>query len=292
MPHKPNDAVQTRQRHTASRISSYYEQSAVDYSFLWSRHHLHFGYWDENTTSHAASLLNMNRQVAARANLHWLDRVLDAGCGVGGFAVWMALHYGVDVHGVTIVPEQIARARQHALASGVAHAVSFHLRDYTATGFRAGSFQAVVAIESICHADDKRAFLREAYRLLVPGGRLVVCDGFRRRRTTGEDELLMRSWLDGWAVPDLTTSEEFTTWAREAGFQDVKLEDIERYVRPSHYRLHRMARLAYLPALALEKLGIRSAVQTGNVRAARDQWFALERDLWFQGIFSATKKLA
>jgi len=290
MTHIASNAAATSQRQTASRINSYYEESAVDYSFLWSRQHLHFGYWDDNTTSHAASLLNMNRQVAARADLHWLDRVLDAGCGVGGFAVWMALNHGVDVDGVTIVREQVTRARRHAQESGVGHAVTFHLRDYTATGFRAGSYQAVTAIESICHADDKRAFLKEAFRLLAPGGRLVVCDGFRRMRTTGEDELLMRSWLDGWAVPDLATADEFTTAAREAGFLDVKLEDIERFVRPSHHRLHRMAKLAYLPALALEKLGIRSAVQTGNVRAARDQWLALERDLWFQGIFSATKR--
>lgn len=289
MSHNTNGAAHQSQRQDAARIKSYYDQSAFDYSFLWSRHHLHFGYWDEDTRCHAASLVNMNREVAARADLQWGCRVLDAGCGVGGFAVWMAVHLGVDVDGVTIVPSQVSRARKHARRQGVGQAVSFYLRDYTATGFCPDSFHAVTAIESVCHAESKPAFLKEAFRLLVPGGRLVVCDGFRIRRCTGDDERLMRSWLDGWALPDLATSEEFTTWAREAGFQDVKVEDIERYVRPSHYRLHRMARLAYGPALLLEKLRIRSAVQTGNVRAARDQWFALERDLWFQGIFSATK---
>jgi hypothetical protein len=34
-------------------------------------------------------------------------------------------------------------------------------------------------------------------------------------------------------------------------------------------------------------VGVRSDVQHGNLRGARDQWRALQRGLWFEGIFTA-----
>jgi len=273
----------------ARRVRDYYDGSTWDYRILWSRHHLHFGYWETDTRSHARSLINMNRQVSERAKLEYEDRVLDAGCGVGGFAVWMAREHAVRVDGITIVESQLQEARRHARRSGVEPLVRFSQKDYTATGFPDASFDAATAIESVCYARDKRDFLAEAYRVLKPGGRLVVCDGYRSGRSSGDDEELMRSWLDGWAIPDLATGEEMTAWARLSGFQDVRLEDIEDHCRPSHYRLYLMAMAAYLPASLVHKLGLRSAVQHGNLRAARDQWRALRRNLWFQGILSARK---
>lgn len=274
------------------RIRAYYDETWLDYRLLWlnpENHAIHFGYWDETACTHAESLVNMNRALAARIGVQPGQRILDAGCGVGGSAIWLAKEYGVEVVGITPVASQVARARRHAREQDVAHRVSFDQQDYTCTSFPDASFDVVWAIESVCHAPAKRLFLAEARRILRPGGRLGIDEHMRTRRPYAEaDEGLLHSWLSGWAIPDLATGPEFVGWTRQAGFADVRLVDITRNVRPSLRRLYWMARLSWPAALALHAIGLRSAVQHGNTRGARDQYRALQRGLWFEGILTAT----
>jgi hypothetical protein len=113
---------------------------------------------------------------------------------------------------------------------------------------------------------------------------------FRRRRPLpAPDERLLRSWVTGWAMPDLGTREEYLQWAQACGFVDVVLDDIEDRVRPSHRRLYRISGALYWGENLLYRLGLRSDAQHGNIRGAIDQWRALRRDLWFEGILLGRK---
>jgi cyclopropane fatty-acyl-phospholipid synthase-like methyltransferase len=277
---------------TAS-IRAYYDQTWDDYRFLWlNRDNLaiHCGYWDAKTRNHADSLVRMNREMAERILLCEGARVLDAGCGVGGAAIWLAENYHAHVTGITLVESQIRRARDYALAHGVQDRVEFELQDFRNTDYPDASFDVVWAQESVCYLLDKREFLREAFRLLKPGGRLVLLDFFRLARPYPErDEALMQSWLSGWAVPDLATGDEWVEWAQQIGFQDVKMDNIEVYARPSHRRLYRLALLLSWGEWMFHAVGLRSDVQHGNTRAASEQWRALEHNLWFEGITMARK---
>lgn len=278
---------------TAVRRSvSYYDETYLDYRLLWMNSTalaMHMGFWDERTTGHAGALINMNRALAARACLRPGDRVLDAGCGVGGSAIWLAREHDVEVMGIDLAETQLTRARRYARRHGVADRATFERQDITRTAFPNNSFDVVWAIESVCHVPDKRRFLAEARRLLRPGGRLVISDGFRRRRPLGPaHERLLRSWLSGWAVPELATAEEFTGAAHQAGFSDVRLEDVTANVRPSLRRLHRLA-LALYPTgvVLLRPLRLITDKQLTNARSSLEQYQALQRDLWFYGIVTA-----
>jgi hypothetical protein len=90
-------------------------------------------------------------------------------------------------------------------------------------------------------------------------------------------------------MPDLPTAEEMLHWAVDSGFQRTQVEDIQEHVRPSHRRLYRIARLTEWGEYLLYRLGIRSAIQHANTCGARDQWRALQRDLWYDAILSAQK---
>ena len=197
------------------RIRAYYDETWLDYRFLWlSPRNLavHFGYWDEYTRSHAESLVNMNRLLASRIGIHEEERVLDAGCGVGGSSLWLAKTFAVSVMGITPVASQIARARYFARREGLSNRVRFAQEDYTRTSFPDASFDVIWAVESVCHAPDKRLFLREARRLLRPGGRLGIVEYMRFDRPYAEaDEALLASWLSGWAIPDIATRDEWQT---------------------------------------------------------------------------------
>ena len=191
-------------RHLA-RIRAYYDETWLDYRWLWLNRHnyaLHFGYWDAHTRTHAAALLNLNRVLARALAIRPGQRILDAGCGVGGSAIWLAQTFGAEVVGITPVPSQVDRARRHARATGVADRVTFEQQDYTHTTFPDRSFDYVWAIESVCHAPDKRAVLREARRVLRPGGRLGVIEYVRTGRPHAPaDERLLQRWLSDWAIP-------------------------------------------------------------------------------------------
>ena len=68
-------------------IDTYYEDCLRDYEIVWQLKDamaLHYGFWDENTKTHRQALWNMNYQVARHAQIKKDEKVLDAGCGVGG----------------------------------------------------------------------------------------------------------------------------------------------------------------------------------------------------------------
>ncbi|MGH2769405.1 MAG: hypothetical protein ACRDJF_02635, partial [Actinomycetota bacterium] len=70
---------------------------------------------------------------------------------------------------------------------------------------------------------------------------------------------------------------------------DVTEEDCTTNVARSCRRLHHVTVACYPAAKLLHKLGVRSDIQHGNVRAARDQWRAMRRGLWGYGIVTGRK---
>lgn len=277
-------------------IVGYYDETWFDYRVLWLNPDnlaVHFGYTDDSARGHTDALKNMNRVLAERVRIQPGERVLDAGCGVGGSSLWLAKERDVDVVGITLAAKQVAMARGHAARRGLADRVRFEQADFTATPFPDASFDIVWAVESLCHAPRKAAFYREAARLLRPGGRVVVADFVRVARPVDQTgERLLHEWLEGWAVPDIDTPGEHLGHLAEAGFADAQLDDVTVHTRPSLRRLYRMAYWTY-PLAAFGRItGIRSTVQHGNVIASIRQYQALRHGAWFYSILSATKPVA
>lgn len=273
------------------QVSAYYDETWLDYRVLWldaTNRAIHFGYWDARTRDHPSSLIRMNEVLAEAIGIRRGQRVLDAGCGVGGSAIWLARTFAVEVVGITPVRTQVGRAQRYATQQGT-RGVVFAEQDYTQTTFADSSFDAVWAIESVCHAAQKEQFFREAHRVLRPGGRLGAVEYLRHGRPyPRRDEALLASWLSGWAIPDIATRDEFLGLAAGAGLHQPEITDIGRFVEPSLRRLYRMAAIAYPIEILLERLHLRSAVQHGNVRGARDQYRAYRRGLWSESILTAT----
>lgn len=278
-----------------ARVRAYYDHTWLDYRLFWFSRGapaIHFGYWDDTTRSHGEALLAMNRVLADMVDVRAGDRVLDAGCGVGGSAIWLAAQRGVEVVGITPVASQVARAREYARRRGVDGLVSFEQQDYLDTPYPEASFDVVWAQESVAHTEHKDAFLAEAYRLLRPGGRLVVVDFFRTRRGYSEaDERQLVGAVADWASPDLSTQAEFDGWTREAGFVDVVWRDVTDNVRPSWKRLYVMAMTLYPVGKLLHLIGVRREIAHGNMRGAVNGYRTLQRNLWHESTMSARKPL-
>jgi SAM-dependent methyltransferase len=94
-------------------------------------------------------------------------RTLDLGCGEGRLARDLAAR-GYDAVGVDASPTMVAAARE------AAPEMELHLADAAALPFGDASFELVVAFMSLQDVDDLTGAVREAARVLVPGGNLCL----------------------------------------------------------------------------------------------------------------------
>ncbi len=81
------------------------------------------------------------------------ERVIEAGCGWGSLALFMARHYGVTVRAFNISSEQIAYARDRATAEGLADRVEFVQEDYRHVQGSCDAFVSVGMLEHVGAAD-------------------------------------------------------------------------------------------------------------------------------------------
>lgn len=104
-------------------------------------------------------------------------RVLEIGCGWGGFASYAATHYGVDVVGITLSPSQLRWAQERIQSEGLAKQVTLRLQDYRDLSPADDStFDAIVSIEMIEAVGDAYypAFMQTCARMLAPHGLLGI----------------------------------------------------------------------------------------------------------------------
>lgn len=231
---------------SCEQLLAYYTEAALDYG-AWSRgFNMHFGFWRPglNPLRRESMLEELNAQVLSRLQLPATGpaRLVDLGGGTGATAraaVARCAQLTVDV--VTIVARQVEIGTRLNGEAARGDAVTMHCADYTATGLQAGAYDAVCLVESACHAQGptKSSVLAEAYRLLKPGGRLVMIDAMLLRPvpTDGLVSSLMnrvyRRWCMSWSVPELCRLDLLPHAMRQIGFEGTRFENWSWNVAPS-----------------------------------------------------------
>ncbi len=275
------------------RIIDYYRQTENAYKDSWDLNRslaIHYGYWDKQVHSFPQSLQRMNEVMMEEAGIREGDRVLDAGCGVGGSSVFLASVLNCSVTGITLSERQAEQARVNAQNRKVDNKAEFRVMDYAQTDFPDNTFDIVWGCESICYAHDKEKFIREAFRLLKPGGRLVVADGFVSLFENNQHQEI-RQWLDGWEVNYLESPDRFKGFLQSAGFTSIRYRDISKEARRSSKRLYRFYFLAsaYLVWKKINFSGPPTDMQKRNIKACLYQYKGMRQGLWQYGLFTAQK---
>lgn len=276
----------------SSQVAAYYDYTLPFYEHFWhgDTDALHYGFADATTRTFRDELLNTNRFLADAAAITDADRVLDAGCGIGGSATWLATHRRASVLGITLSDRQLARARRSAASRRLEGRVRFELRNVLDTGFDDESFDVVWALESACYLGHSLAFAREAHRLLRPGGRVVVGDGFLRREpVTADERRWYREFNEGLVLPGLTRFDEFPRTLSEAGFSGIRTYDTTSAVLPSAERMLRRCTVGHRVAQLTEAVGLTPSLLTKNNLAGIAQYHLIEAGIAMYGVVSARK---
>ncbi len=242
-------AVNRRDPDLLSQIEEYYDRCWVprfERGHNPESHAMHFGYYEAPDMTSEEAKLRLNEYLIRRLGLGATaePHLLDAGCGVGGTAVHMARAYrGARIVAVNISPQQLQLARRFACRAGVDDQIELIRGSYLETDLPAAAFDAVYAIESLCHCTDRGRFAAEARRLLRPGGRLGVIDFFRTSATLDSDA--ERSAYEevkrGFRLPDYYEL-PLAQVAEGAGLVRCRLDDITAEVGPGLERSARRAR--------------------------------------------------
>jgi cyclopropane fatty-acyl-phospholipid synthase-like methyltransferase len=251
-------------------LEQYYSEAGPDYA-AWSREfNMHFGYYrvGANPLRREPMLEQMNAEVLARLHLEDIaePNLLDLGCGLGATLRSFARRLPhARLLGLTRVPWQVKHARALNHAAGCGERVRIIEGDYERTILPSSSCDGAYALESSCHAHgaDKGALLAEARRLLRPGGRLVVADGFlvSKRFANALQQRIYRKLCECWVIEELGHLDQFTARLEQLGFTGITVERLQLRVAPS---------VAHIPWVTLKFL--LTDVVSGGRKMTRARW--------------------
>ncbi|MBE9044273.1 class I SAM-dependent methyltransferase [Pleurocapsales cyanobacterium LEGE 10410] len=164
-----------------------------------------------------------NREAVVKAVAGNPQKILDLGCGTGSTTIMLKQAFPeAEVLGLDLSPQMLVMAEYKAQQAGLNIRWLHSLAE--ATNFADGEFDVVTASlllhETPTHIS--QAILKEAFRLLKPGGQIIILDGHQKtlRNTTWLADIFEEPYIREYAAGSVDA------WLGKAGFSKILTEDV------------------------------------------------------------------
>jgi ubiquinone/menaquinone biosynthesis C-methylase UbiE len=254
--------------------------------------YLNLGYWKHaRTIDQACAALAM--QVAEAARMAPGDDVVDVGFGFADQdMLWIERLAPRHITGLNVTPVQVRLARQRVRRRGMADRMTLIEGSATAMPLPDACCDIVTAVECAFHFHTREDFVAEAFRVLRPGGRLVMADiiraapepdGFRRQ----VQNATWRQFAEKFAVPAANADQRapYTAKLRSVGFDNVEVRPIGEHVFPGWHQALRDDRALFARLPLAGRLAYRLLLNfdARTVYAALDYVLATARKPMHEG---------
>jgi cyclopropane-fatty-acyl-phospholipid synthase len=189
-------------------VAHHYDIGNEFYRLMLDEEHMQYScaYWPEDALSLGQAQEAKLAHIAAKLALEPGNRVLDIGCGWGGMAIFLARHFDVSVHGITLSQEQLALAEHRAVAAGVAGRLKFELIDYRDLSARDEAYDRIVSVGMFEHVGRPQfeTFFRACANLLTDQGVMLLHTIGRMGKPGKTDAFTSKYIFPGGYIPALS----------------------------------------------------------------------------------------
>lgn len=159
------------------------------------------------------------RLLGLNANSH----VLELGCGSGGYALHLAQRVGCGVLGLDVNASGLRNANELAMAGGLGPQARFEQCDVSKRlPIDDNTVDAVFANDVLCHVPGRAEVLREMFRVVKPGGKILFSDALVIGGMISHEEIAARSSIGFYVYSPPGENERLI---QRAGFSDVSARD-------------------------------------------------------------------
>lgn len=205
-------------------MNNHYENYDVDflYSAVWGEG-IHFGTYTDGQESIPDAACATRDRMMSLVDTGSANLVLEVGSGHGVTARQLAGRIGGRIVATNYAPNHNEVAIANTARAGLEHCISHGLADYHALPFFDNMFDLYWCQESFVHSTDKKRLMKEAYRVLAPGGKIIFSDQTTNRKQCLPEDSERIARRHG--APDLCDAEDFAELLQTAGFEEIRISD-------------------------------------------------------------------
>ena len=134
--------------------------------------YMNYGYWNKDNMNLYKANKKLCKQIFKKGELDKVETILDVGCGYGEQDFYWKKKTNAKINAIDINKKSIKKANKINTDENII----FETGNACKLNFKNDSFDRVVNLESGFHYNPRQEFLKESYRVLKKGGKLVVAD--------------------------------------------------------------------------------------------------------------------